>query len=252
MGLADGVARVEVAGVPVAALRAEELIDRVVDHAAADAPPRFIAYANAATICLARDDPEYAAILRDRADLVYADGQSVVWAARLLGLRLPERVNAGDFWLDLLARLRDRNLSVYLLGGYPEDGLALAARLAEAVPGLAIAGLRDGFFSEEEAGRVAADIRDAVPAVLFVGMGAPRQERWAARHLDTLQVPVVWCVGALFEYYAGRRRRAPVWMRRTGLEWAWRLALEPGRLWRRYLIGNVRFTLLVLRQALFG
>ena len=95
---------------------------------------------------------------------------------------------------------------------------------------------------------VAAAIRVAAPSVVFVGMGAPRQERWAARHLDDLGASVLWCVGALFEYFGGRRSRAPVWMRRFGLEWLYRLALEPARLWRRYLIGNLRFLGLVLRQ----
>jgi N-acetylglucosaminyldiphosphoundecaprenol N-acetyl-beta-D-mannosaminyltransferase len=99
---------------------------------------------------------------------------------------------------------------------------------------------------------VVAEINAARPDLLIIGMGVPRQERWLWAHWEQLEVPVAWCVGATFDYYAAEFPRAPVWMRRAGLEWLFRLALEPRRLWRRYLIGNPRFVWRVLRRRGVG
>jgi len=248
--LNESLGYVDVAGVRVASLTHDDLIERVAAAAAAGGPPQLISYANAWCVCLAQDNPEYRQILNVTASLIYADGQAVVWASGWLGRRLPERVNLGDFWPELLRRLSARNASVYLLGG--EAGLAQSAAesLRRAIPKLKIVGARDGYFTDAESDSVAQAIRAAAPAVVFVGLSAPRQEIWAARHLAEIGAPVVWCVGALFEYYGGKRSRAPVWMRRCGLEWLYRLALEPRRLWRRYLIGNLRFIALIFRQVL--
>ena len=252
----------DIAGVRVSAITTRAVMDFAIERAADRAgEPALICYANAWAVSLARDHPSYARILNEHAAVVYADGQSVIWASRLLSkLRgksnpsqfpsLPERVNLGDFWLPLLQRLSERGVSIYLLGGAPGEAAAAGKAARKAVPELRIAGTRDGYFKDAEAASVAQAIHDAAPGVVFVGMGAPRQELWAAQYLAAMRVPVVWCVGALFEYYSGRRRRAPVWMRRCGLEWLFRLALEPGRLWRRYLIGNLRFMYLVFRQAI--
>jgi exopolysaccharide biosynthesis WecB/TagA/CpsF family protein len=241
--------RVDIAGVPVSRVSVASLIDWAAARASRRDEPALVCYANAAAICLARDDPAYARALRERAAVCYADGQAVVWASRLLDRALPERVNAGDFWPALLRRLAAQGASVYLIGG--EEGLAeqAARRLTAVIPALKIAGAAGGYFRDEQDAATAAEaIHAAAPAVVFAGMGAPRQELWAARRLETIGAPLVWCVGALFEYYAGRRARAPRWARRWGLEWAFRLALEPRRLGRRYLVGNPRFLYLVARQ----
>jgi N-acetylglucosaminyldiphosphoundecaprenol N-acetyl-beta-D-mannosaminyltransferase len=220
----------------------------IATEAAAVRRPLTITYLNAHCSNLAARDAEYRAIL-GRCDLVYADGQAVVWAARRLGAPVPERVNAGDFILDFCRACARKGLRLYLLGC--EGGLAeKAARCWQtSVPGLAIAGTHHGFFDEPEEEAVAQAIRAARPDVLLVGMSAPRQEKWMARWAPSLGVPVVWCVGALFEYSSGARRRAPRWLRRAGLEWLFRLALEPGRLWRRYLLGNLVFLRRLFRAA---
>ncbi|MCX7012394.1 MAG: WecB/TagA/CpsF family glycosyltransferase [Candidatus Sumerlaeota bacterium] len=201
---------------------------------------RLVSYLNAHNVNLAFEDEEYRDILR-RADMLYADGMGVVWGWRLVGQALPCRVNAGDLILDFCRGAAEQGLSLYLLGSAPGVAEAAARRWQAEAPGLKIAGARDGFFRPEDEDAVAEEIRRAHPDLLLVGMGVPRQEKWAARWKDRLGVPVVWCVGALFEYSGGRRARAPVWMRRCGMEWAWRLALEPRRLWKRYLVGNIRF-----------
>ena len=233
---------------PVIRMDGDALLEGVYALAAAGGQPRLMAYANAWTVGLATDHPDLAAAMQDERTVVYADGQSVVWAARLLGRPLAGRVNAGDMWPALLEGLARRGLGVYFLGGEPGlSGRAAHAALVSA-PTLHVAGTADGFFDPDHDEAIVQAIRNARPAVVLVGMGSPRQERWARRRLDDLGAPVVWCVGALFEYGAGARSRAPVWMRACGLEWVWRLALEPRRLWRRYLLGNCRFVAIVARQ----
>lgn len=248
----DQPARVNIAGTPVSAISTNELIGRIAARIGDDGAPELLTYANAWTIGLARDDEQLSGIHRDIASVVYADGQAVVWASRLLGRPLPERVNAGDFFPALLSRLAGRKARVFFLGG--AEGLAhtAAERVKGLSAGITIVGTRSGYFTEAEANRVAQLIRDTQPDIVFVGMGSPQQEQWAADHLDELGASVVWCVGALFEYYGDVRRRAPTWMRRIGLEWLFRLVLEPKRLWRRYFFGNARFLWLVARQKLTG
>jgi len=206
----------------------------------------LVTYLNAHCSNLAARDAEYRAAV-NRFGLVYADGQGVVWASRALGAPVPERVNAGDFIPDFCRLCAIEGIRLFLLGSYQGVPERAAQTWSKAAPGLAVAGTRHGFFTPEEEESVAAAINAARPDILIVGMSAPRQELWALRWAERLHVPVIWCVGALFEYFSDTRPRAPVWMRRAGLEWLFRLALEPRRLWRRYLVGNARFVWRVLR-----
>lgn len=203
----------------------------------------FVTYLNAWCSNVALRDPEYARILR-QADAIYADGQSIVWAAKLLGSCLPERVNAADFIHDFMRAAGARGLSIYMIGSAEGVAASAAAAFMSQTPGLNIIGAENGYFSgrgEEVIGRIAA----AAPDILIVGLGVPLQEKWAGANLPRLNARAVWCVGAMFEYHAHARRRAPAWMRRCGLEWLFRLCLEPQRMWRRYLIGNAQFVLRV-------
>jgi len=212
--------------------------------------PFSITYLNAHCSNLAACNENYRDALVDF-DLIYADGHGVVWASRLLGHPVPERVNAGDFIVGLCRQCSEKGVSLFLLGG--EEGRAEAAAQSwrEAAPGLRIVGVHHGFLNEEMEPAVAGQIRAARPDILLVGMSAPRQEIWARQWAGQLDVPVIWCVGALLEYYSGRPR-APVWVRGIGMEWLFRLLLEPSRLWRRYLLGNARFILRVLKARLTG
>jgi N-acetylglucosaminyldiphosphoundecaprenol N-acetyl-beta-D-mannosaminyltransferase len=206
----------------------------------------LVTYLNAHCSNLAARDAEYRAAV-NRFGLVYADGQGVVWASRALGAPVPERVNAGDFIPDFCRLCASEGIRLFLLGSYQGVPERAAQTWSKAAPGLAVAGTRHGFFTPEEEESVAAAINAARPDILIVGMSAPRQELWTLRWAQRLHVPVIWCVGALFEYFSDTRPRAPVWMRRASLEWLFRLALEPRRLWRRYLVGNARFVWRVLR-----
>jgi N-acetylglucosaminyldiphosphoundecaprenol N-acetyl-beta-D-mannosaminyltransferase len=161
-------------------------------------------------------------------------------------------VNAGDFFEEFCRRCAERGVRLFFLGSKPGITESAAARLKGILPGLQVVGTHHGFMGREESEEEVAAIREAKPDVLVVGMGVPLQEKWVASHRSALEVPVCWCVGALFEYMSGQRARAPVWMRRAGLEWLFRLVLEPGRMWRRYLIGNLVFIWRVLKYRMRG
>jgi len=206
----------------------------------------FITYINAHCVNLAFKDPEYKQTLK-KADVVYADGQAIVWASKFLGHRLPERINAGDFLLDFCRQASSIETSLFLIGSYQKVADTIAHNLQKEVPELQIKGVHHGFFNERDEAEIVSKINQARADILLVGMGVPRQEQWVMKHLDELETPVVWCVGALFEYFSGYRARAPRWMRRTGFEWLFRLLLEPRRLWRRYLLGNAAFVKKVIQ-----
>ncbi len=230
-------------GIPVKAVTVSEFTDGLIAQSLVPSgtshTPIFVTYLNAACSNIAADDPAYATILK-AADCVYADGQAIVWAARYLDGNLPERVNAGDFIVEFCRAAVAQGLRIGLIGGRPGVAQKAVDAWRAHVPELIITGTWDGFF--DDGGEAVADaVAASGTDILLVGMGVPLQEKWAWPRRDRLGVKVIWCVGALFEYYGEGRARAPVWVRRAGLEWLFRLALEPRRLWKRYLVGTVRF-----------
>lgn len=230
---------VDVMGMPLWALDRSGLIDLLVDRALTRVSSR-VCYVNAHSWCLARRDPAFYEVLAT-ADILYADGMSLVWASRLLGVPLPARLSSADYIEDFARTCARRGAAVFLLGGL--DGVAdrAARRLVAKVPELRVAGTCGGYFDLTDSGRVIDQINDARPDLLLVGMGSPRQEQWSAEHRDALSAPVIWSVGALFDYLAGVERRAPQWMCRSGLEWVFRLAMDPLGKGKRYLVENPLF-----------
>jgi N-acetylglucosaminyldiphosphoundecaprenol N-acetyl-beta-D-mannosaminyltransferase len=183
----------------------------------------------------------------DVADLAIPDGQWVVWASRLLGTPLPARVAGSDLALPLARMAAERGRSIYLLGGAPGAGEEAAARLQRDT-GVRVCGFdasRIDLASPDDS--VARRIAQARPDFVFVALGCPKQEIWCLRHRDLLRPAVLLGVGATVDFLAGRIRRAPRWMSRSGLEWLFRLALEPRRLAHRYLVNDPRFLALLLR-----
>lgn len=189
------------------------------------------------------------------ASLVVPDGAPVMLAARWLGRPLPERVPGSDLVPALLAAAQMRGgLRVYLLGAAPGVGQRAAEVIGRCWPGVDVVGVHSpplGFEKDEAYNRALIDEINASRAqVLLVGLGAPKQELWVHRYRTALAVPVALCVGAAIDFLAGHKRRAPLWMRRIGLEWLHRLATEPRRLWRRYARDAWRFPRLVWREWL--
>ena len=207
----------------------------------------LVGVVNAAKVVHLRSDT----MLRDsllECDLLLADGMSVVWASRILRRPLPERVAGIDLFEALLDLAHRENRSVYLLGAKAEVLERMVAVIHGRWPGLVVAGCRDGYFTDEEAAAVAADIRSTRPDMLFLGITSPKKEIFLATHGASLGVPVLHGVGGSFDVLSGVTRRAPERWRRLGMEWAFRLVQEPRRLWRRYLVTNSAFIALVARD----
>jgi N-acetylglucosaminyldiphosphoundecaprenol N-acetyl-beta-D-mannosaminyltransferase len=191
--------------------------------------PHMIVTSDTSTVIRAQDDEELRAIINE-ADLATVDGTGVVVAARMLNLPLSGRV-AGVDMMQALCEIATRlDAPVYLLGAQPGVPEEAAARLAASYPGLKVAGCQHGYFAEEKNREVVEAIKAAKPAVLFVAMGIPKQEKWIKRHLRELGVPVCMGVGGSFDVIAGRVKRAPEWMRCYGLEWLYRTLKQPRRL----------------------
>jgi N-acetylglucosaminyldiphosphoundecaprenol N-acetyl-beta-D-mannosaminyltransferase len=199
----------------------------------------------------AEHDPRLCAAY-ERADLAVADGQPLVWASRLLRPPLPERVAGSDLFQPLMQLAARRSWRVYLLGGGPQAVAAAAARLVKD-PGIEVCGIDDariGLDPGSVDAQVAERIRAARPHLVMVGLGAPKQEYFIDRMGAQLSPAVFIGVGATIDFAAGLLRRAPRWMRRSGLEWLFRLGQDPRRLARRYLWNDPRFAASVLRTLL--
>lgn len=215
--------------------------------------PLLIMGPNAQLVTLAARQPRFSAALRS-AHLSVPDGISVVIASRLLGQPIPERVPGGELMERLCEECARHKLSVFFLGGLPGAAEQTARKFERQYPGFQTAGVccpRLGFESDPiESARIRKQISAARPDLLCVAFGAPKQEIWMYENCPTLPVGAAISVGAAFDTQAGLRKRAPRWTHRIGCEWLYRLILEPRRLWRRYLIGNTEFVLLVARQWL--
>jgi len=179
------------------------------------------------------------------------DGHPVRWALNAFhGVELPDRVYGPEFMKQLCRDASGEGVGVYLYGGSPNTVAALARRLDEAYPTLQISGSESPPYREltaEEDAAVVDRINGSGAGIVFIGLGCPKQEVFAYRHREAIRGVQV-CVGAAFDFLAGEKRMAPRWMQDRGLEWAFRLSSEPRRLWRRYLITNTAFMLLVTRE----
>jgi N-acetylglucosaminyldiphosphoundecaprenol N-acetyl-beta-D-mannosaminyltransferase len=200
-------------------------------------------------VVTAEDDPAFRAAYQ-AASLVLADGQPLLWAARLGGAPLPEKVSGSDLVWPLLERAARRRWRVYLLGGAPGVVEDAAERFRREL-GLEIAGVDcpqvalDPIPGGDDA--VVERVRRAAPQLLLVALGAPKQERFIHRNAGRLQPAVSLGIGAALDFITGRLQRAPRWMSRAGLEWLHRMAQDPRRLARRYLVKDPRFALVVAR-----
>ena len=243
--------RVAILDVPLTAQRFDDAIERLIAAARDDEKLRAH-FCTVHSVVEAQTNPSLMAAFRSAAMLAM-DGVPLVWVARFRGRKHAERVCGPDVLLALCDRGRGAGLRHYFFGGKPGVPEDLAARLAERYPGLEVVGTESppfGPVSETEEAAQLARINAVRPHVLWVGLGSPKQELWAADHEGQLAVPVILPVGAAFDFYSGRLRRAPRWMQRLGLEWLFRLAAEPRRLFRRYVVTNSLFLYLVAREGL--
>lgn len=184
-------------------------------------------------------------------DIINADGQSIVWASRFLGRHLPERVAGIDLMQNLVDLAASRNYSCFFFGAREEVVKKVVEIYTEMYGPQVVAGYRNGYFTKDEEPAIARQIADSGARLLFVAMPSPRKENFMYTYRDVLEgVNFNMGVGGSFDVIAGLTKRAPGWMQKTGLEWFYRFIQEPGRMWKRYLIGNSRFLMLVFSARL--
>jgi N-acetylglucosaminyldiphosphoundecaprenol N-acetyl-beta-D-mannosaminyltransferase len=227
---------VRVWGVPFVPWTLARTVDEV-DHLVAARLPSYFMTVNLHTTMLAAGDAAVRAAI-DGAAFVVADGMPLVWASRLRARRLPERVTGADLFPALCARAAERGYRVFFLGGPPGVGETAAARLAARFPGLQVVGTESPPYRPMTPGEEAElldRIRAAAPQLLFISFSQPAGDLWVHRHCAALGGAVCANIGAALDFAAGRISRAPAWMQRTGLEWAYRLSREPRRLFGRYV-----------------
>ncbi len=237
--------RIDLLGCPVDAVTMAEAVARVQATVVARGSIQHVAINAAKLVKYQRDEQLKAAI--DGCELATADGQVIVWAARLLGRPLPERVAGIDLMHALLDLSRGEGFRVYLLGARAEVLARAEAEICDLYPGIEIAGRHHGYFGAEGEHDVVESIAAATPDLLFVALETPAKELFLARNRERMRLPFVMGVGGSFDVLAGEKRRAPRWMRSAGLEWFYRLIQEPRRMAGRYVVGNTQFLLLVLR-----
>jgi N-acetylglucosaminyldiphosphoundecaprenol N-acetyl-beta-D-mannosaminyltransferase len=182
--------------------------------------------------------------------LINADGQSIVWASKILGKPLKERVAGIDLMQRLVEVSEKKEYSIYFFGAKEEVVKKVVEIYKKKYPNLKIAGYRNGYFSKEENKEVVEDIKISNADILFVAFSSPKKEYWLAENIEKLNVPFCMGVGGSFDVVAGITNRAPILMQKYGLEWFYRLIQEPRRMWRRYLIGNLKFCYYVIKELL--
>ncbi|MCA9400625.1 MAG: WecB/TagA/CpsF family glycosyltransferase [Candidatus Omnitrophica bacterium] len=189
-----------------------------------------------------------------KADLILADGMPLLWASRFLKRPLKEKISGSDLFPELCRMAADGSMSMFFLGGRPQAADRAKEILEKKYPGIRIAGTYCPPFGFEndpvENQKIIQHINQCRPDILFVGLGAPKQEKWICRHQSQYDAYVSIGIGVTFEFTAGMVRRAPVWMQRVGMEWFWRLMMEPRRLWKRYLVDDMRFFGLILKEKI--
>lgn len=181
-------------------------------------------------------------------DFINIDGMSVVWTLRFMGFNIPERVACPDLAEDILAMAEKNHFSVFLFGAKERNLLLCKKNLQENYPNLIIAGYRNGYYNKDEELSIIKIINSANPDILFLGLPSPCKELFVEQYRHYLNAKFIFGVGGLFDILSGLKKRAPRWIQNSGLEWFYRFAQEPNRLWRRYLIGNFKFLWLVNKE----
>jgi N-acetylglucosaminyldiphosphoundecaprenol N-acetyl-beta-D-mannosaminyltransferase len=243
--------RANILGVGVSVTDLGQALERV-ESFIGDGGGHYVCVCNVDAVVTGMRDPGFRRI-QNRADLVLPDGMPIAWGSRLLGFRQQRQVRGPDLVLALCQRSVERGYSHFFYGGRDGVPQRLARKLASRFPGLRVAGCYSPPFrplTPEEDQRVVGMINASGADILWVGLGAPKQEHWMASHRGRVQASVMIGVGAAFDFHSGTVKEAPGWVQRSGLEWLFRLSREPGRLWQRYLLGNTAFVVEFALQLL--
>ncbi|MDQ1831716.1 WecB/TagA/CpsF family glycosyltransferase [Massilia scottii] len=239
--------RIEMMGCLMDNLTMEETLQKVEGFIAAGTPHQHVVV-NVDKLVKANRDPELRRIINECA-LINVDGMPVVWAARLLGKPLKERVAGVDLFEALMKRAAEKGWRVYLLGAREEVVSDVKRIYEKKYAGMTLAGYRNGYWKAEEEAGVVEQIAAARADLLFVAISSPKKEHFLGQYQAQMKIPFAMGVGGTFDVAVGRVKRAPLWMQKSGLEWFYRFLQEPRRMFRRYFIDDMGFIWLFLKEA---
>lgn len=231
--------RVPILNTYIDALTMEETISEVEKIIARGVPTQHVVI-NANKVNLMNEDPELKRIVNE-CPLINADGISILWAAKVLGLPIKERVTGIDLFLNLVKVASEKGYKIYLFGAKEEVVRKVKRVFEEEYPTLQIVGYRNGYFTEEDEPEIVKNMAESGADMMFVAFSSPKKEYWINKYINQLNIPFVMGVGGSFDVVAGVTERAPKWVQIRGFEWLYRLVQEPRRMWRRYVIGNAQF-----------
>lgn len=201
---------------------------------------------NASKVNLMEEDLELRRIVNS-CPLINADGASIVWAAKKLGVPVYERVTGCDLFQELVAIAADKGYKIYLFGAKEEVVRKVKELFEEKYPNIQIVGYRNGYFKENDEAEIVKKMSESGAHMMFVAFSSPKKEYWVNKYIDQLNIPFVMGVGGSFDVVAGITDRAPLWMQKHGLEWFYRFIQEPKRMWKRYMVGNFKFVKLTYK-----
>ncbi|MCB9771032.1 MAG: WecB/TagA/CpsF family glycosyltransferase [Candidatus Omnitrophica bacterium] len=237
--------RISAVNLKIAARQIEEWIE--------NRTKTYVCVAPVSTVMDCQDDARYRTIV-NAAGMVTPDGMPIVWIGRRKAGKIVERTYGPDLMNMFCALSEDKGYKHYFYGGSSATNRLLVEALKRRFPKLAVVGQYAPAFlaiQQKEQESVLKQINNSGADVLWVGLGSPKQDYWMALHREEINVPVMIGAGAAFDFLAGTKAQAPLWMQRSGLEWVFRLCCEPRRLWRRYLVGNMRFIFLIIKNEIF-
>ena len=227
----------------VNAISMDETITEIEKIIAIGIPTQHVVI-NALKINLMEDDKKLREIVNS-CPLINADGASIVWAAKQLGIPLKERVTGCDLFQDLIKVSAKKGYKIYLFGAKEEVVKKVRDIYKNQYPSLQIVGYRNGYFTEADEEEIVKNIAKSDADIMFVAFSSPKKEYWINKYINELGIPFIMGVGGSFDIVAGITVRAPKWMQNHGLEWLYRFIQEPKRMWKRYIIGNIKFILLI-------
>lgn len=222
---------IKILGVPVHPMTMRQAVDGLEQRMLAG-EQTFVVTANAEIIMMCQEDAEYNRIIGQEAELVLPDGAGAVWAGRHLGYNVPERVAGFDLYNKLLALSAKKGYRAYFFGGSPGIAEAAKAKSEELYHGVQIVGCHNGYFTDADVPAIIDAINKSGAEMLFVALGAPKQEKWILEHRNELKPRILMGIGGSFDVLAGKMERAPKWMQDASLEWAFRLYKQPSRFMR--------------------
>ena len=234
---------IKILGVPVHPHTMKGAIEKILERVSQN-KKTFVVTANAEIIMMGQSDAEYMEIL-NKAALVLPDGAGTVWAGRKLGYEVPERVAGYDLFLNLMTQSAQNKLKVFFFGAAPGVAAEAKQKCEILYPGVSIVGCRDGYFKEEDNLAIVNEINISGADLLFVALGAPKQEKWLKKYQDILKPSLLMGIGGSFDVVAGKMERAPKWMQDASLEWLFRLYKQPSRFGRMLVLP--KFVIKVLR-----